>query len=89
MESEYALTNFHPSAKTLKKIDIINVYASTNVLVSCKPELDKFYGNLKKCMKNLKPNIYFIGGDFNSKIGIKNAKLKGANIKEKRKWTGP
>ena len=62
----YQLTS---KSNNKKKIDIINVYAPTNILASSKPEeLEEFYMNLKSCMKNLKSNIWFIGGYFNSKI---------------------
>ena len=66
-----------------EKIDIINVYAPTNILESSKPEeLEEFYINFKSCMKNLKSNIWFIGGDFNSKIGKNKSSTQGGHNKD-------
>ena len=75
----YQLTS---KSNNKEKIDIINVYASTNILASSKPEkLEEFYINLKSCMKNLKSNIWFIGGDFNSKIGKNKSSTQGGHKK--------
>ena len=65
-----------------EKIDIINVYAPTNILTSSKPEgLEEFYINLKSYIKNLKSNIWFIGGDFNSKIRKNKSSTQGGHKK--------
>ena len=76
----YQLTS---KSNNKEKIDIINVYASTNILASSKPEeLEEFYIHLKSCMKNLKSNIWFIGGDFNSKIGKNKSSTQGGHNKD-------
>ena len=73
----YQLTS---KSNNKEKIDIINVYAPTKILASSKPEeLEEFYINLKSCMKNLKSNIWFIGGDFNSKIGKNKSSTQGGH----------
>ena len=75
----YQLTS---KSNNKEKIDIINVYAPTNIQASSKPEeLEEFYINLKSCMKNLKSNIWFIGGDFNSKIGKNMSSTQGGHNK--------
>ena len=75
----YQLTS---KSNNKEKIDIINVYAPTNILASSKPEeLEKFYINLKSCMINLKSNIWFIGGDFNSKIVKNKSSTQGGHNK--------
>ena len=82
MENMCAFTSLPPNQTIRKKIDIINVYAPTNILASSKPEeLEEFYINLKSCIKNLKLNIWYIGGDFNSKIRKNKSSTQGGHNK--------
>ena len=66
-----------------KKIDIINVYGPTNILAKTnQKESSDFNGNLTSCLKNFKSNLWFIGGDFNSKFGNKQSEIQGSHSKE-------
>ena len=74
----YQLTS---KSNNKEKIDI-NLYAPTNILASSKQEeLEEFYINLKSYVNNLKSNIWFIGGDFNSKIGKNKSSTQGGHNK--------
>ena len=75
----YQLTS---NSNNKEKIDIINVYVPTNILTSSKPkELEEFYINLKSGMKNLQSSLWFIGGDFNSKIRKNKSFTQGGHNK--------